>query len=134
MWEPGRILDFGRTLEFRLSYKLYPSCRFCSALDCVQELLDTHHFKPQEITSIDAFSLLYAHRSVQCDYADRYPVFVPVCGDPNGVRRNPGGWRDANHINNEEYQAYEADRIHGDPRAGEEEEDPASWYARVRWW
>ncbi|MGI6440994.1 MAG: MmgE/PrpD family protein [Peptoniphilaceae bacterium] len=139
MWEPERIVDrLGEHWEFPdCQYKLYPSCRFLqSALDCVQELLDTHHFKPQEITSIDAFSLpFYAHpdqynvtTQIDAQYSFPYAATQMVFGVKPGV-----DWQDMNHINNEEYQAYmKRIRIHGDPRAGEEKKkDPASWYARV---
>lgn len=139
VWEPERIVDrLGDHWEFLdCQYKLYPCCRFLqSALDCLKELLDKHHFRPDDIESVDAYTLpFYAHpdqhsvtTQIDAQYSFPYAATQMVLGIKPGIH-----WQDMSIINNEEVQNYmRRINIYGDPKAGEEKKkDPASWYAKV---
>lgn len=139
VWMPEKITDdLGKVWKFMgTMYKIYPCCRFLqSSLDCLIDLINEHHFKPEEIDSITAYSLKFtAHpdqyfvtTQIDAQYSFPYAATAMVYGIRPGV-----DWQNMNTINNPEIQTFmKKVEILPTPRAGEEKgKDPRSWYAKV---
>ena len=138
-WMPEKITDdLGKVWKFmQTMYKIYPCCRFLqSSLDCLIDLINEYHFKPEEIDSIKAYSLKFtAHpdqylvkTQIDAQYSFPYAATAVVYGIKPGV-----DWQNMNTINDSEIQTFmKKVEILPIPRAGEEKgKDPRSWYAKV---
>jgi 2-methylcitrate dehydratase PrpD len=138
-WLPEKFTDgLGETWKFMATmYKIYPCCRFLqSALDCLIDLIDRYHFKPDEIESIKAYSLKFtAHpdqyfvkTQIDAQYSFPYAAAALVFGIRPGV-----DWQNMNTIKDPEIQQFMRKiEFIPTPRAGEEKaKDPRSWYAKV---
>lgn len=139
VWLPEKITDgLGQTWEYpNTMYKIYPCCRFLqSSLDCLIKLQQQHHFRPDEIDSIKAYSLKFsAHpdqylvkTQIDAQYSFPYAAAAAVFGIKPGV-----DWQNMNTINDPQIQQFMR-KVQFIPtlRAGEEKsKDPRSWYAKV---
>lgn len=138
-WKPEKITDdLGTLWKFtETMYKIYPCCRFLqSSLDCLIDLINEYHFRPDEIESIKAYSLKFAAHpdqllvktQIDAQYSFPYAATAVVYGIKPGV-----DWQNMNTINDLEIQAFmKKVEILPTPRAGEEKaKDPRSWYAKV---